>query len=214
MNVLVLGASGAVGTHVVRLLSDTTHNLTAAYRSEPPHVSDSVNKVVRPDIFSEESIRSLVADKEAIICAVGMRFANSANPFSKLLSPPTLVGDLMQLIVEHATTDTRLVWVSGGGVGESRPALTPFFRWFVDVSRIGPAYEDLARAEGIVHSSQLRWTTIRPTTLTNGKGGKPVREVDKYSMRTMITREDVARSLIEAAESDKWLREAPMIANG
>jgi uncharacterized protein YbjT (DUF2867 family) len=60
-------------------------------------------------------------------------------------------------------------------------------------------YDDCTNMESIVVASGLDWTVVRPTTLTDGKGGrKLVTSESSREFRWSIARSDVARFLIEA----------------
>src|SRR4051812_37069531 len=86
MKVLVLGASGGVGKHLVRLACDERHTVTALVRRADRVDSRArilIDDVLRPGCFDEH-----VGGHEIVLSALGIKRANPANPWSALASPP------------------------------------------------------------------------------------------------------------------------------
>jgi len=86
MKILVLGASGGVGKHLVRLACDQGHIVTALVRR--PDGIDSrarilIDDVLRPGCFDEH-----LRGHEVALSALGIKRTNPANPWSALASPP------------------------------------------------------------------------------------------------------------------------------
>ncbi len=86
MKVLVLGASGGVGTHLVRLACDQGHSVTALARRADRIDSRArilIEDVLRPGCFDEH-----VRGHDVVLSALGIKRTNPANPWSALASPP------------------------------------------------------------------------------------------------------------------------------
>lgn len=79
---------------------------------------------------------------------------------------------------------------------------------------LGRAYADKGLQEDIVKRSDLHWTIVRPTILTNGPRTREYQVLDTpESWRNgLISRADVAQFLVDRALDGKSLHEAPVLA--
>jgi hypothetical protein len=141
------------------------------------------------------------ATPPAVICCVGLRRANPANPFSRLVSPPDLVARTAQLLVEAAGRHgfRRIVAISAAGVGDSAAATHWFIRAMISISKLGPAYRDLNAMEATFAATSLDWLAVRAVTLVDGEPTGTARKTERYEMKSTITRGEVGRYLVDAA---------------
>ncbi|HYN80346.1 MAG TPA: NAD(P)H-binding protein, partial [Gemmatimonadaceae bacterium] len=82
----MLGASGGVGKHLVRLACDEGHDVTALVRRADgidSRVRIVIDDVLRPGCFDEH-----VHGHEVVLSALGPKRMHPANPWSALASPP------------------------------------------------------------------------------------------------------------------------------
>src|SRR2546423_1776127 len=122
MKVLVLGASGGVGKHLVRLASDQGHAVTALARRADGMDSRArilIDDVLRPGCFDEH-----VRGQEVVLSALGIKRTNPANPWSALASPPDFSSRTAAMLVnamrQHGLP--RVIAVSAaGGAGHAGP---------------------------------------------------------------------------------------------
>ncbi len=193
MNIIVLGASGGIGRWVVKLAKKHGHEVTAIIRPTSSYSPPEGVELVRGEVTNPEFVHSILANHSTIISCVGIRRAGK-SPWAKIQSPPNLVQTVTQNIIEAVANpeNTRLIWVSAAGVGESQAQCTPIIRTMVSLGNIGVAYQDLEKAEESVHNSGINYTTVRPVTLIPGKPTGKAREASEYGLFSIIRRSDVA----------------------
>jgi hypothetical protein len=103
----------------------------------------------------------------------------------------------------------RLVVLSAFGVGDSRRLANFFIDRLVIGFLLKAPFQDHERQEKLVMESGLDWVIARPTRLTNGPASKhSVKTPGLQKVPSSISRAEVADFLVEAATTDKWLRQA------
>ena len=199
MRLLILGASGGVGRHVVRLALDQGHSVTALVRRADgidPRARVVVDDVLRPGCLAEHT-----GGHDAVLSSLGLKRRSPANPWSALVSPPDFCSrTATTLVAAMKLHGVRcLVALSAAGVAESAPRMNALMKFFVSSSKVGIAYRDLAVMEGIYAASDLDWCCPRPTRLTTGLLTRNVKVIDDFPMLAAISRADVAWWMIEQA---------------
>lgn len=213
MKVLVLGASGGVGKHLVRLACDQGHSVTALVRHAAGIDSRArilTDDVLRPGCFDEQ-----LRGHEVVLSALGIKRTNPANPWSALASPPDFSSRTAAMLVsamqQHGLA--RVIAVSAAGVADSAARMNLLMKFFVAKSNVGIGYRDLAAMERVFADSGLDWCCPRPTRLTSGPLIRRVKIVENFPMTAAISRADVAWWMLEHAA--RPIRErTPMITGG
>lgn len=199
MKILVLGASGGVGRHLVRLACDENHVVTALVRradgvDSRAHVE--IDDVLRPGCF-EQHLR----DHDVVLSALGIKRASPANPWSSLTSPPDFssrtAASLVAAMRQHGIA--RAYSVSAAGVAESAARMNFLMKFLVAKSSIGIAYRDLAAMERAFATSGLDWCCPRPTRLTSGPLTRRVKIIHNFPLSAGISRADVAWWMLKHA---------------
>lgn len=197
MRITVFGASGASGQWVVRLAAERGHQVTAVIRETSGYEAPEGVTVVRGAVTESDFVQSLQLDDEVVISCVGQRRA-SLFPWSKLLSPPDLVQTVARNLSK--TTPKSLIWMSAGGVGESRAQLTGPIRAMVGAGNVAIGYADLEEAEKVLASVDFPSFAVRPVTLTWGTKEQKVGQVDRYAAFSTVHRRSVAGWMLDYAE--------------
>lgn len=213
MKILVLGASGGVGKHLVRLTCDQGHAVTALARCADG--IDSRARIVRDDVLRPGCFEEYVPSHEVVLSALGIKRRNPANPWSALASPPDFSSRTAAMLVKAMRQSgiARVIAVSAAGVAESAARMNLLMKFFVASSKVGVGYRDLAVMERLYAESGLDWCCPRPTRLTNGPLTRRVKTAESFPMAAAISRADVAWWMLELAAQP--IRErTPMITGG
>ncbi len=204
MRVLLLGASGGIGSCVGRLAAERGHDVTALVRPHTPYDPPPGVDLVRGEVLESETLYGLLPGYEVVVSCLGVK-RTWKSPYARLLSPADLVATVTRslIIAMHARGVPRLILVSAGGVGSSRARTSWFVRRLIDAGNLGVAYADLARAEVYLADSGLDYLTVRPVTLTSrrptGRGGV----VARYGILSTVRRADVAAWIVDALEQSE-----------
>ena len=90
MNITVFGASGGIGTHVVRLAAGRGHQVRAIYRAAPQDPPPGQAEIlISPDIFGPGFTARAIRGPDVVVAVVGPNFATRHNPRTTMTSPPT-----------------------------------------------------------------------------------------------------------------------------
>jgi len=199
MKILVLGASGGIGKWVVKLAHQKGFKVTAVIRSSSSYQPPEGVNIIRGEVTDPGFVHSIVDDEITIISCVGIRRAGK-SPWAKIQSPPNLVETVNSNIVEASKTkkNVRLIWISAAGVGESRQNCTPIIKKMITLGNIGVSYQDLEKAEKLIHDSGLNVVTVRPVTLIPGNPTSKAMQVGKYTLFSIIRRSDVAEWILKS----------------
>ncbi len=211
MNLVVLGASGACGKHLVQLAAKKGHAVTAVARVSskldvPPGV-----RVDRGELTSVEFLRGVLKDQDAVLSGLGLRVGGLA-PWNRPEDPSFLSRSTKALVeAMKAEGVKRAVVISAGGVGDSFDHVPGFFRMMIKVTALRYSYPQLHEMEQQFLSSGLDVCIARPTGLTNGPATGQVHVVPGVTRNATISRADVAQWMIDQLEAPAFVAKTPMI---
>ncbi len=216
LNILILGATGRTGQYLVREALDRGHTVHALVRNpEKLKISSDQLVIKRGTPEYREDLETALKDCDAVLSALNIS-RKSDFPWSNVLTPPNFLSEVMQNVVDLASQVNlkRVIVVTAAGVGDSAIYTPGWFRWIINHSNIGVTYKDHERQEQVLINSQLLWTIVRPTGLSNSEKDKPVRVavpgVEKPGFR--ISRKNVARFMIDILEQDQYICKKPTIS--
>jgi len=205
--ILILGATGPTGRHIVRQAVARGYDVTVLVRS--PEKAADLNGVgiVVGDARDENALRQAVKGRDAVISALG----TPASPFREV----TLLSTATRMLVDAMKAEgvARLVAITGIGAGDSAGHGDFLFDNLIFPLLLRKVYADKNRQESIIKENALDWTVVRPSILSNKRGGKTVRALTNLQNfhGGSISREDVATFVLDQVTSDQWLRQTPLI---
>jgi len=210
MKVLILGASGRTGVHVVEEALARGWQVKALVREINSFSIDHPNLIkVQGTPFAYADVKKALESCDMVISALNISRA-SENPWSKLVSPDNLISKSIQNVVDLAPHFNvhRLIVVSAWGVGDSRAEIPWWFKLMISTSKIGEVYKDHDRQERIVQNAQLNYTIVRPVGL-NDKEANEVRVSKNGDPKPnwSISRKSLARYLVKIAAEDLHAKE-------
>ncbi|GMM83094.1 NAD(P)-dependent oxidoreductase [Pseudoalteromonas sp. MTN2-4] len=155
MKLIVLGASGWIGSHIVAEAKSRGHEITALVRAHDKY--DEPNVTAKSFDLNNESdnLSALISDETVFIAAIGGRALGNHEIVKN--TAERLLNELPSNNIE------RLLWVGGAGSLEVAPNLK-----LIDTPEFPAEYKDEAIAQGealdvFKHSSSpLNWTFISP----------------------------------------------------
>lgn len=199
MKLLILGATGPTGRHLVAQALDAGHEVAALVRGA---ATFERVEIIRGDATDAATIANAVRGREAVLSALGT---------GKSFKSGEVVSRAAKNVV--AANAKRLLWVSAFGVGESfsdAPLLPRiFFR-----TLLREVYADKKIADDLIRNSGAEWTIVLPTGLRNGPrtGKYRAGEHLEVSQLPAINRADVADFMIRELAERKWVRKTVEIS--
>ena len=216
MKILLLGATGRTGRHVLSEALQNGLEVNCLVRDPKKVKSSSTRlKLFDGNPGNASDLEQAIDGCHAIINVLNIS-RHSDWPWSKLRTPETFLSDVTTHLIRLAERHNikRIVSCSAWGAGDTKKDLPGWFLWLIDHSNVGYAYRDHERQEELLKKSNLSWTIVRPTGLSDFKKYQAVTESynNVPKPRMMITRRTVARYLVEALSNDGLIRKAPTIS--
>lgn len=201
MKLVVFGASGGTGAHLVRLALDAGHQVTAVVR-DPSRMElrHERLRVLRGDVLDGAAVDNAVSGQDAVISCLG----NTSGE-----RPVTIysagVDNILRAMRAHGVK--RFLCISANplvlGAGDlplDQFVLKPIIRQIFKAP-----YADLMRMEAEIRRSDVVWTILRPPRLLNRPPTGQYRVAyDRNLPRgRAIGRADLAAALLRMLEDPK-----------
>ncbi|NEJ69579.1 NAD(P)H-binding protein [Rhizobium phaseoli] len=205
--ILILGATGPTGRHIVSQAVSRGYDVTVLVRS-PERAADlkGANLIVG-DARDEKVLRQAVKGRDVVISALG----TPASPFRKVTLLSTATLSLVNAM--KAEKVSRLVTITGMGAGDSAGHGGFLFDKLIFPLLLRNVYADKNRQEAIIRDSGFDWTIVRPSILNNKPGHGAVRALTdlKEFRGGQISRADVATFVLEQVVSSAWAHRSPLV---
>ncbi|MGR9244140.1 NAD(P)-dependent oxidoreductase (plasmid) [Rhizobium leguminosarum] len=206
--ILVLGATGPTGRHIVSQALARGYDVTILVRSPEKAADMKGAKIVVGDARDETMLRQAVNGRDAVISALG----TPASPFRDVTLLSTTTRALVSAMkAEHVS---RLVTITGMGAGDSAGHGGFLFDKLIFPLLLRKVYADKDRQEAIINGSDLDWTIVRPSVLNNKARHNTIQTLtDLNQFRGgSISRENVASFVLDQVTTDRWLHKSPLIS--
>jgi putative NADH-flavin reductase len=206
MRILIVGASQGTGALAVSEALRRGHAVTAFARHPERLVLENPNLTrITGDFHDRDSVRNATLGHDAVIITA------SATKLSAFKETPDYFSRGTAYVIEAMKEQNvqRLVILSALGTGESLKLMNVIARKLVIGWLLKIPFADHERQETITRASGLEWVIARPGRLTDGPMSKNYKKVSSLEhVPSSISRTSVADFLVEAAESDRWLRQS------
>ena len=206
MRVIVFGASGTVGQHVVTQALEDGYQVSAFCRntSNLPQAGHPKLQTIAGDVFDPESVSRAVQGHDVVCIALG------SGKSRKSVVRSVGTKHIIEAMQQHGVQ--RLICQSTLGTGDSNNNLNFFwkrimFGWFLK-----QVFLDHELQEQYVRNSGLNWTIVRPGAFTDGPktgqyqhGFAPTHK----QLTLKISRADVADFILRQLRSSEYLHQSP-----
>ena len=209
LNILVYGATGKIGTHVVTEALNRGHSVTAVSRNPSRITRQQENlSAVKGDLLDTDSIRSLATGQDVVIISVRGVIGDSKTPESALQY--IAVKNVVDTLRKMGDDAPRLIHVGGSGTLEVRPGVLyadKLPRLFLPKDLELEIQGQILALQFLRAVDDVNWSyATPPKNLTNGRrkgsyrtGGDRMLK-DKRG-RNLVSRADFAMALVDEAES-------------
>ena len=206
MKIIIFGATGTIGKHLITQALEAGHRVTAVTREPEKYTygHHEALKVVKCDVRDSVQTKAVINGHEAVICALGMPLNNKDGLRAK--------GTKNIIAAMQSTSVARLVCLSGLGVSDSRKHLPFHYKYLILPLILRHVYADHAAQETHIRNSTLDWVIVRPANFSKGKPG------EKYwhgtapngpALKLKIHPADVAHFMLGQLADDTYLHQAP-----
>ncbi|HET7040086.1 MAG TPA: NAD(P)-binding oxidoreductase, partial [Gemmatimonadales bacterium] len=199
--VLVLGATGGIGRQVVIQALERGHEVTAFVRKPAglPSKYQGLRLVTGSLPEDAAALDAAMPGQEAVISALGR-----GASFKSLNLMQRAVPVVLSAMRRHGVR--RLIVTSAFGVGDTLP-YAPFLPRLFVRTLLRDIYADKAAGEALVRQSDLDWTIVHPTGLTDRPFTGKYRAAERLDLRGFPTigRADVAYFLLAQLADPRWL---------
>jgi uncharacterized protein YbjT (DUF2867 family) len=205
--ILVLGATGGTGRLIVDQAVARGDDVAVLVRSAEKAKDLKGAKIIVGDARDEAALRQAVKGRDGVVSALG----TPASPFKEVTLLSTATRALVKAM--EAENVSRLVAITGIGAGDSAGHGGFLFDKLIFPLLLRNVYADKDRQEAIVKNSGLAWTLVRPSVLNNKPGRGTIKAIEDLSdfHGGSISREDVAKFVLDQVSADAWLRRSPLI---
>jgi uncharacterized protein YbjT (DUF2867 family) len=203
LKILVIGATGLTGQHVVRKLLARGDEVTAFARTPSSVTAAPGLRVAQGEARDLDSLARAMEGQDAVISTFGPR------SFKKGDVQEVFMQNLVAAMKTHGVR--RLVNLSAAGAGDSRTKV-PFIVKLFFSTVLRHLYADKERGETHLFASGLDFVNVRPGRLFNdpARGGVKA-QMDSSGLRLMLTREDLADFMVAQLASDTWVGKSPLL---
>lgn len=208
----MLGAGGPLGREIVDYALKHGHEVTAFVRDPARYDASEDVCVKQGDVLDEATLTEAVPGQHAVIWAVG---GPNTKEERKALPDTCERGTRNLVAAMDAARVRRLVAVSVWGVGDSRERAPLPIRLIVFDRVIADEIADKARQEELLRASDLDWTIVRPPQLNDKPASGSFRHAEqlKFSLRSQLSRADLAAFMVDELERGDYVRKTAEISS-
>lgn len=207
MKLIVFGATGTIGRHLVNQALEGGHAVTAFARNpaalEFRHDALSLRA---GDVLDRSVVTAALATHDAAFICLGAGLSGGVRA--------TGTKHVVEGMAEHGIK--RLIGLSTLGAGDSRVHLNFFWKYVMFGLLLRRVLADHEAQESIIQDSRLDWTIVRPAAFTDEpasghyKHGELTAETD---LSLKISRADAAGFMLRQLEDDAYMHGTPAVSN-
>ncbi|WP_231187199.1 NAD(P)H-binding protein [Haladaptatus sp. DYF46] len=212
MEVVVFGATGRVGRHVVDTALLREHEVRAFVRSpekvDPIHCDNGHLSIVEGDVLDTDAVERAVRGADVVLSALGPAKGSPVD---------VAIRGGKNIFAAMRTHDVPRVVILGGRViSHPKDPFSVSGRILSSATNLvaSDLIEGGERFMRTLAASDYEWVMVRPPWLRSGPRTRDYRTgYLKLTTLSTVSRATVAAFMVRAAETDRWVGEAPMIAN-
>ena len=215
MKILVLGATGRTGKHILAEALKRGHMVSAIAR-DPGKLAGYKVEITQGTPYNYETVEKAIRGCNAVINTLNVS-RRSDNMWSPLAAPQDLISrsaaNAMKAMEEAGIK--RFVALSTIGAGNSWKTAPAILRFLVKISNLKYAFRDHTRQEELLEKSSLDYTICRAPMLSediNQSGALATKESENPA-GMKLSRNSAAEFFVTIIENKNYLREIINLAN-
>ncbi len=206
MRVAIFGGTGGVGRWLIAIARENADHVKILVRDRAKLPRDlGAIGVVQGDVFDQESVDTTVGGCDVVFSALGPGGIGATTLYSQ--------GTRNIATAMRRNGTKRLLVVSSAGV-EDDPNMGFLARRIFMPFVLGKVLADMRVMEREIEASDLVYTIVRPTRLTDGPRTGLYRANDRFLPPNgkPISRADVADFMYRVVVDERTLRKVPALA--
>lgn len=208
MNIVIFGASGKTGTHLVRQALEQGHKVRAFVRDALKLTVKHENlEISTGNVTYPQTVDKAVEGQDVVLVVLGTSSTGKTTLRSE--------GTKQIINAMHKHNVKRLIVMTSMGTHESWQQLPFAAKAFFKVALIN-VIKDHEVQEDYVMQSNLDWTIVRPSGLTNQEKTSSYKVAlgsDKSLKAGRISRADVAHFMLQQINQSNYLNKAVSISS-
>ncbi len=203
MKLIIFGATGTIGRHLVDQALSQSHQVTAFARKPFALKLDHQNLTCQAgDVLDRGAVADAVQGHDAALIALG----SGRKGTVRSVGTKHVIDGMERHGVRRLVCQTTL------GAGDSRAHLNFFWKRIMFGLLLKEVYADHEAQEPFIKQSDLDWIIVRPGAFTDGpatgayKHGFPPTQ---KNIKLKISRADVAGFMLQQLTDDTYLRQTP-----
>jgi len=208
MKLIIFGATGTVGIHLLKQALQQGYDVTAFARNPEKlkGLSRANLKIFKGDILNPKDTEDAIHNHDAVLCALGdgnkgkIRAAGTKNIITAM----------------QRKGIRRLVCQTTMGLGESQGNLNFFWKHIMFGLLLKKAFQDHQVQEQYLLDSDLDFTIVRPSAFTDGEVTRNYKigfDGSYKKLNLKISRADVADFMLQQLDNKEYLKSAVSISN-
>lgn len=194
MNILVFGATGKTGVHVVNQLLEKQHTVTAYVRSASKITQKNPNlKVIENSMDNSSALAEAMKGQDAVVTCLGsgtLKKSNTLATFGKQ------IHDAM-----NSAGVTRIVYMASSGIHQEIKGIAGFIVTMI----LGNVLTDHANAVKYFMHDAYTYTIARPVQINDGPlTGTYLTSNEGVPGSKPIARANVAHFIVDALETGNY----------
>ena len=207
MKIAVFGGTGATGQEIIKQGLERNYHVTVLARNPAAIQQTSPNLEVNAgSIADADTVEKVIAGNDAVLSVLG---------FKRGTSKPTIFADGAKVLMSamNKTDVKRLIYCTSAGVEDHDPNEMLIYRYIIKPFFLQEGYNDMKVGEALIRESNLDWTLVRPSRLTNGPKQEHFRVSPLYRSKggVAISRADLAYFMLNQITSDEWSHKTPTL---
>lgn len=208
MRILVVGASGRTGRHVVEQALGHGHEVRALIHSTDVGICHPRLELAAGDVTRFDDVAAAVEGCDAVVFAVGSGGGRVVTVYSEG------IANVIHAMAVSGVTRLAAISAAGAFARKDRHLSAGFKVMIATVLK--PVYDDMERMEQRIAATGLDWTIIRPVGLSDAPRTGAYRvSLDGSLLKgsSRISRGDVAALALKAVESGAFVAKTLVIAD-
>ncbi|QNL47813.1 SDR family oxidoreductase [Olivibacter sp. SDN3] len=211
MKIFLFGSTGGTGKEILLSLLEDNFQVTALARDPSALAFADISSnfhIVKGNVYDPESYQEELGNCDVVISTLGPRTSRSKTEiYSK--------GGQAILSAMRKAKIKRLITLTAAAFDPNDPNYNNFLLRFIVRPLLKNIYVDMQKWEDILeHTTDISWTCIRPSRLTNGseKGNYRIQQNYCPNGGRKISRKDLANFVISQIHSTDFIHKKPAIA--